>query len=178
MISTIMRAFQYQYNPELFFALSALTVWLLACAGLYLWQNRRRTSTFGFFSLYTEKPLLSEWERKALKQFQCQIPDTYYLCPQVRIADFVRISGATPALRQKALYKISSKSVDFLVIDAATGRVCLAIELDDKTHARADRRHRDALVSELFSHLKIPLRRFRPFEPLILTPKDLAAKSF
>lgn len=175
-----MRAFQFQYNQELFYAFPALIVWLSACVGLYFWQNRRRTGVvgLGFLSLYTAKPLLSEWERKALKHFQCQIPDTYYLCPQVRLADFVRISGATPALRQKALYKISSKSVDFLVIDGATGRVCLAIELDDKTHARADRRQRDALVSELFAHLNIPLRRFRPFEPLVLTPEDLAAKSF
>lgn len=172
LISNVLRGWQYYctvYSFRLVF-LVGFCVFIVAL----IKQPLRAIGAANVFDLYSKKPLLTEWERSALKALHGQIPDDCYLCPQVRIADCIRISGANPSVRRQALFKIANKSVDFVVVDKNSGNVRLVIELDDKTHFRKDRRERDALVENLFSHVNIPLRRFRPFEPLKITPKDFS----
>jgi hypothetical protein len=41
-------------------------------------------------------------------------------------------------------------------VDAATFAPCLAVELDDSSHLRADRRERDAFVDEVLASVGIP----------------------
>lgn len=53
--------------------------------------------------------------------------------------------------------KIDRKHVDFLLCDSVTLRPILGIELDDKSHQRADRQERDAFVDEVFSAAGLPL---------------------
>ncbi len=69
---------------------------------------------------------------------------------------------ATEARAKTALNRVASKSVDFVVIDLATGDARLVIELDDRSHDRPDRRERDALVDAALGVAGIPIARFRP----------------
>jgi hypothetical protein len=57
--------------------------------------------------------------------------------------------------------RISAKHVDFLLCDPSDVSPVLAIELDDATHERADRRRRDAFLDEAFASAGLPLARFR-----------------
>ncbi|MEO8391421.1 MAG: DUF2726 domain-containing protein [Chloroflexota bacterium] len=53
--------------------------------------------------------------------------------------------------------KIDRKHVDFLLCDPATMQPLIGIELDDKSHQRADRQERDAFVDQVFAAAKLPL---------------------
>lgn len=110
---------------------------------------------------YRPTNLLTEWERRALLTFRAQLPTGFYLCPQVRLADMVEIVVDTRRYPE-ALNRVAGKSVDFVVIELATGRPVIAIELDDKSHNEFNRQQRDRFVNELMEALSIPLRRFTP----------------
>ena len=64
------------------------------------------------------------------------------------------------------LNRVTSKSIDFVVVDLASGGALLAIELDDKTHQRDDRKRRDAFVNDALRQAGIPLVRFVPRQAL------------
>lgn len=51
------------------------------------------------------------------------------------------------------------KHVDFLVCDLKSVRPLVALELDDQSHARADRKTRDELVEAVFAAAGLPLLR-------------------
>lgn len=72
------------------------------------------------------------------------------------------------------LHKIQAKRIDFLVCDKQTTEPLLAIELDDRTHARADRIKRDDYVDQVFKDTKLPLIHIRTaFEAEELLKKQL-----
>ena len=115
---------------------------------------------------YRRKPVLSPWERKALPELLRQLPLGCHLCPQVRLADMLAVTARDPSARQTALNRVASKSVDFIVVDIASGDARLVIELDDRSHGRPDRRDRDALVDAALRVAGIPIARFRPGQRL------------
>ena len=57
--------------------------------------------------------------------------------------------------------KMRGRSLDFLVCDPATLRPMVAIELDDSSHDRPDRRARDDDVERLLSAAGLPFVRFK-----------------
>ena len=111
---------------------------------------------------YRRKPVLSPWERKALPVLLRQLPPGCHLCPQVRLADPLAITASDPRARTVALNRVSCKSVDFVVVDVASGNALLVVELDDRSHDRPDRQACDALVNDALRAAGIPIARFRP----------------
>lgn len=57
--------------------------------------------------------------------------------------------------------RIDRKTVDFVLCEAVTLRPLVAIELDDSSHQRADRRKRDAFVEGALETAGLPLVRWR-----------------
>ena len=125
---------------------------------------------------YRRKPVLSPWERKALPGLLRQLPAGTHLCPQVRLADLLAVTGGDPSARQTALNRVACKSVDFVVVDVVSGDALLVVELDDRSHARPDRQARDAFVNEVLRVAGIPVARFRPGQTIDVKPM-LAAHS-
>ena len=115
---------------------------------------------------YRRKAVLTPWERKALPGLLRQLPPGCHLCPQVRLADLLAITARDPSARQTALNRVASKSLDFVVVDIASGEALLVIELDDRSHDRLDRRGRDVLVDAALRVAGIPIARFRPGQRL------------
>lgn len=62
--------------------------------------------------------------------------------------------------KQTYFNKISSKTIDFVLVDKNNCRIKLCIELDDYTHKRKNRQERDKFINELFKSLEINLIRF------------------
>ncbi|WP_395371181.1 DUF2726 domain-containing protein [Komagataeibacter diospyri] len=112
--------------------------------------------------LYEPTALLSEWERRVLSILVTQVPHGYYVCPQVRLADFMVPRGPDRDANRQAFFKIASKSIDFVVVHVQSCTVVLGIELDDSTHAHPERQYRDGLVDAAFAHTGIALLRFSP----------------
>lgn len=85
---------------------------------------------------------------------------------KVRICDLITPSGKEGRRGWwRAFRRISSKHIDF-VLTEADGKLLLAIELDDASHERRDRRARDKLVEHAFAQagmplLRVPIRRSR-----------------
>lgn len=148
--------------------LIALAFGVVAGASLLLGTARRPRNAFQARD-YQSKPLLSMWELRALAEIRRELPPGYYACPQVRLADLLRVGPRDPSRRQSALNYVGLKSVDFAIIDVQ-GRVVLVIELDDKTHDQPDRRRRDTMVDSVLQRCGIPIERIRPGHRLRALP--------
>jgi very-short-patch-repair endonuclease len=85
------------------------------------------------------------------------VPDGLALCFKVRLCDL--IDCAADARRKGFWSKIAQKHIDFVVVDAGDTAIRLAIELDDRSHDRKDRRDRDAFVDGALAAAGIPIFR-------------------
>ena len=88
----------------------------------------------------------------------------WYLCPQVRVADIVRI---TPRISNrsrtwwKLFHLVAKWHCDVVIVDIRTFQVVAAVELDDASHLKKSRRRRDILLDEVMRQAGIPLIRSR-----------------
>lgn len=88
------------------------------------------------------------------------------LMAQVRIADVINVKGSEKQNGSKrgfwkAFVRISSKHVDFVVVDSNFGIVG-CIEIDDRSHQKKDRAKRDVFVNRAFKAAGVPLMRCVP----------------
>jgi hypothetical protein len=81
------------------------------------------------------------------------------ICPKVRLADIIKPTEKQNY--QTALNKISRKHINFVLCDPATAKIFGVIELDDKSHKRADRVTRDAFVDSVFAAAGIQIIHFK-----------------
>ncbi len=81
----------------------------------------------------------------------------YVVFAKVRLADLCQDLDRWADTR--AFNKVSSKHVDFVLCDPTTFRPVLAVELDDRSHLRANRRSRDALVDGIFRTMGLGVYR-------------------
>lgn len=90
--------------------------------------------------------------------------ERWYLCPQVRVADLVQI---TPRVRGRSrtwwtLFRLASQwHCDVVIVDRRTFRIVAAVELDDASHLKQNRRRRDILLEEVMRQAGLPLLRSR-----------------
>lgn len=78
-------------------------------------------------------------------------------CPKVGLSDIFFVTR--PHENRSAFNRIAQKHVDFLVCDTTTLKPLFGIELDDASHARADRQARDEFVEKVFAAASLPLLR-------------------
>jgi hypothetical protein len=77
---------------------------------------------------------------------------------KIRLSDFVTVTRGT-AKSLSFQNRINQKHLDFLICDRQRLAPLLAIELDDSSHARADRQERDAFVENACAAAGLPLLR-------------------
>lgn len=77
--------------------------------------------------------------------------------PKVRLADLCQDLDRWAGTG--AFDQVSSTRVDFVLCDARTFRPVLAVELDDRSHVRGNRRDRDALVDQIFRTMGLGVYR-------------------
>jgi hypothetical protein len=82
------------------------------------------------------------------------------LC-KVRLADLLQVTGNDTKERHRLFRRIAAKHVDFLLVGPETLEPVLAIELDDSSHDRTDRKQRDQFLDELFAVAEFPLLRVK-----------------
>src|SRR5690348_13485604 len=94
---------------------------------------------------FTREFLLSRGENVFYQTLRRAIPAHLMICPKVRMGDIINCSG--DAWKAGFGAKISQKHVDFILADADTTAIALAIELDDATHNQRNRIERDEFVN-------------------------------
>lgn len=96
----------------------------------------------------------------------------YRIVPQAHLSAFIdhEITGQS---WKGAFARINGKSVDFLLCNKETMEPVLAIELDDSSHSRPDRKLRDDFVKEVFADAHMPFLRI---DDMNISVEDLKSK--
>jgi hypothetical protein len=112
------------------------------------------------FSRYSSrKSVLTKNELDFYRCLKSFVGEKYIVLSQVRLADIFSIKDGKGYYQ--ALDRIAEKSVDFLLCSPKTFKPFLAIEVDDRTHNKADRRKRDKFVNGLFESQNLPILRYK-----------------
>jgi hypothetical protein len=105
--------------------------------------------------------LLTAAEQKFYEALDAAIDGRFVILSKVRLADLFIVTSANRSARYRVFRSIACKHVDFVLAEAENLQPVAAIELDDSSHQRADRRLRDQLLDDLFEKADFPLLRFR-----------------
>ena len=105
--------------------------------------------------------LLTAAEQKFYEALDAAIDGRLVILSKVRVADLLIVTSASGPARYRVFRSIACKHVDFVLAEAENLQPIAAIELDDSSHQRADRRLRDQLLDDLFEKAAFPLLRFR-----------------
>lgn len=138
--------------------IAAVAVLCLICLLVYLIDRRRKDS----FPYARRLSPLSDAENTFYHVLQSALPRGYVLLAQVPLTACFDAKTND----RTALNKIISKRFDYAVAHSEriggipTLILDLVIELDDSSHARADRRERDAFVNDVCKRTKLPLLRY------------------
>lgn len=102
---------------------------------------------------------LTPAELNFFQVLQAAVNGRAVLCTKVNLGDLFRVAASDQSEYRIYTNKIDRKHVDFLLCDLTTLRPLVGIELDDKSHQRADRQARDVFVNEVFKAARLPLLR-------------------
>ena len=106
-----------------------------------------KLSRINYREAYQARQLLTKREHQEyLKLKQYADARGWLICPKVRLWDLIEPKRGV-AKKQTLINKIQSKHVDFVLVDQSMN-VIGVLELDDKTHDRADRKDRDSFVRD------------------------------
>jgi hypothetical protein len=136
----------------------AIVLTVLAAVGIVLLvaflRHCARARRLPYFS---REFLLTQGEAAFYQVLRKAVPEGLSLCFKVRLCDLI---DCAPDARQKGFWsKIAQKHIDFVLVEAADTAIRLAIELDDRSHDRKDRRDRDAFVDGALAVAGIPILR-------------------
>jgi len=143
------------HNP--IFALLIVLVVAAAVLGVLAAKFKPRDASLAKpWPLEAKRQLLTERER-ALYQRLVQTLPSHIVLAQVQLLQVLNFQRGrrTQAIQNR----ISQLSLDFLILNPDTSIVA-AVELDDATHARQDRRQADARKSHALQSAGVPLIRW------------------
>lgn len=141
---------------EVGLAVVALLVVALLLSRLLRARGKRETTPY-----IAKGSLVTPAERAFLGVLEQAVGDEYRIHAKVRMADVVGVRTMRDrSRRQQAFNRIPAKHFDFVLCTPGELMVLAAIELDDKSHGRRDRRGRDRLVTQICRAIRLPLIRF------------------
>ena len=156
---------------ESLFPWLGLIVILVVVALTIAARRGRKSAVRQPFSADTEQPesanhfpylkkqyLLTQAERAFYETLTKAAGDQVRLFAKVRLSDLVYVAPGTKD-RQTYNNRVLQKHVDFVLCSPATVSPVLAVELDDSSHRRDERKERDVFVDELFRTVGLPLVR-------------------
>ena len=137
-----------------YIALAAAAALLLAAA---IWKLLRRANPWSRAPYERQEYFLSPAEKAFYDVLDALVGEDVVICPKPAVREVLRVRGNIRRDRQKYFNWISQKHVDFVLCDRETMQILCAVELDDSSHERADRRQRDAFMDKAFRKAKLPL---------------------
>jgi hypothetical protein len=144
--------------------LSPPILWVGGCfvcclIGLGLWTFWRSVEPKVYVSVV--ESLLTPAEQLFYRSLEIAVVGRLQILCKVRLADLLQVTSSDSKERHRLFRKIAAKHVDFLLAEPGTLEPIVAIELDDSSHERSDRRQRDQLLNELFRVVEFPLLRVK-----------------
>jgi Protein of unknown function (DUF2726) len=155
-----------QFQPITMFSefLSPTFLWIgggfLCClVGLGLWVFWRPVEPKVYISVV--ESLLTPAEQLFYRSLDAAVGGRLQIFCKVRLADLLQVASSNAKERHRLFRKVAAKHIDFLLVEPGRLEPILAIELDDSSHNRADRRRRDEFLDELFDLVEFPLLRVK-----------------
>ena len=130
---------------------------LLGVAIFLLWRVLRRANPWSRTPYEQQDAFLSPAELAFYQVLDQLVGEYIAIRPKPAVREILRVRPQVRRDRQKYFNWISQKHVDFVLCDRATMQVLCAVELDDSSHRRSDRRQRDAFMDKAFRKAKLPL---------------------
>ena len=135
------------------------TAWLGA-AGLVLALVAGALLLLGPPRYQRQDTLFSKAELAFFRALERAVGEEYRIFAKVRLADVLTPEGRTRSRRWwRAFTKVSSKHLDYVLVDPQTSQIRLAVELDDRSHQKKARQVRDAFVTRVCAQAGVPLVR-------------------
>ena len=142
-------------DPRLLIALGILLV-LVTVAKTAVSRKSKKAVSYPYVSA---ESLFSKNEQAFLRVLK-QAAGDYLVFGKVRLADVVEVrKGVSKSEWQRAFDRISQKHLDFVLLRPHDFSVWCAVELDDATHKRAERKSRDVLLEKALTAAEVPLVR-------------------
>ena len=113
-------------------------------------------------------PVLSAAERSFYGVLRQALSDEATVLAKIRLADVITPKSGDRSTWQRAFNRISSKHLDFLVVDSDTFMPLVAIELDDRSHNSPKAAERDAVKADACRTAGLDLERISVAEGYVL----------
>jgi hypothetical protein len=104
---------------------------------------------------YSKKKFFFSAAERSFYEILRRLTPDHTVFAKVRMCDVIAVSERNGAWRSNH-NRIQSKHLDFLICDATLAPV-VAIELDDLSHARANRKARDQFVDAALAAAEVPI---------------------
>lgn len=140
-----------EYWPYL--VLIAAVVLLL----VLVWRALRHANPFSRAPYERQQFFLSPAEKAFFDVLDALVGEDIVICPKPAVREVLRVKANVRRNRQRYFNWISQKHVDFVLCDRQTMQILCAVELDDRSHERADRRRRDAFMDKAFAKAGLAL---------------------
>ena len=102
--------------------------------------------------------LFTAAEFRFLQVLRRALPSELEVFAKVRVADVLQpLQGLDPNAWRAAFNRITGKHLDFVLCDRESGRLVCAIELNDRSHERRERRERDEMLTDACAGAGFPL---------------------
>jgi hypothetical protein len=132
---------------------------LFCLLGLGLWTFWRSAEPKVYVSVV--ESLLTPAEQLFYRSLDAAIAGRLQILCKVRLADLFQVASNDSKERHRLFRRIAAKHIDFLLVEPERLEPILAIELDDSSHSRSDRRERDQFLDELCGIVEFPLLRVK-----------------
>ena len=107
----------------------------------------------------TQRSIMTEAETKFFRTLHAAVGKQYIIFPQLPIWTMVQAESNNSKSVLAFKNRINQKRVDFVLVDSASLKISMAIELDDRSHLRGDRQRRDVFVDAVLDQAGIKLVR-------------------
>lgn len=112
------------------------------------------------YPYFLSKEFITPAERNFFLNLHAVVGEFTQIFSKVKLGDLFYAKTGDYGRNRSYMNRIDRKHVDFLLCDPKTLQPILGIELDDKSHQRADRQERDDFVNNVFEAAKLPLLHF------------------
>lgn len=154
---------------ESWIGVGALLIGLLILKAIFELLLKKKPKQSGWPS-YDVRPLLTKTELAWSHRLNEVLPPGLDLWGKIRMADLLKHEKSAD------LSKIAQKHIDFVIVERATGRVLVCIEIDDKSHRGEKRLQTDAFKDHALSSAGLTLVRIDCTDKA--SPQDLHTKLF
>lgn len=137
-----------------------LALVLIAVVGFFILKKRSSPASDDdeSFPYVLGGSLFPPAERSFLGVLDQAVGNDFRVFGKVRVADVIDVAKGTPkSLWQRAFNRISAKHFDYVLCSPGDLKPLCAIELNDQSHAKDNRKGRDKFLEDVCAAAKLPL---------------------